>query len=172
MYEGSRNLYCGKIILLQNPDTMSALQWSYLSYSCLLTELRPLAFTSPERSFDWILSNFSRYLLTLFVSFRIYSWYSFFWLFQERYTDSSRVSPIISFVELTYDCLLCLTSGLVMITVVVSLFVIFPFVNCSFKYMPTIIFLPTNSFGQVPFFTCSKYNRKDQSWNRAIKYNF
>ena len=50
--------------------------------------------------------------------------------------------PIISFVELTYDCLLCLTSGLVMITVVVSLFVIFPFVNCSFKYMPTIIFLP------------------------------
>jgi hypothetical protein len=91
---------------LQNPDTMLALQWSYLSYSCILTELRPLAFMSPERSFDWILSNFSRYLLTSFVSFQISSWYSFFWLFQERYTASSRVSPIISFVEVAYDCLL------------------------------------------------------------------
>ena len=139
MYEGSRNLYCGNILLLQNPDMMSALQWSYLLYSCLLTELRPLAFTSPERSFDWILSNFSRYLLTSFVSFRISSWYSFFWLFQERYTASSRVSPIISFVEVAYDCLLLLTSGLVMITVV-SLFVIFHVVNCSFEYVPTIIF--------------------------------
>ncbi len=68
------NLNCGNIILLQNPDTMSAFQWSYLSYSCLLTELRPLAFASPERSFDWILSNFSRYLLTSFVSFRISSY--------------------------------------------------------------------------------------------------
>ena len=38
-------------------------------------------------------------------------------------------------------------SGLVMITVV-SLFVIFHVVNCSFEYMPTIIFLPTDKLSK------------------------
>jgi hypothetical protein len=125
------NLYCG---LLQNPDTMSALQWSYLSYSCWLTELHPLAFASPGRSFDWILSNFSPRLLAFEFHPDILSSGC------SRSNTQPHQECLSSFPLLRWltIVLLLLTSGLVMITVV-SLFVIFHVVNCSFEYVPTII---------------------------------